>query len=77
MSPLFATIASESFAWPFADVSPTLSYEIAVPEPPKSRFEPSGRIACVVWPNRFELPPTMLSWPRFPKTVSLPAPPSM
>ena len=43
MSPLFATMASASCAWPFAEVLPASFRPTIVPEPPKMMFEPSWR----------------------------------
>lgn len=56
--------------------SPMSLRVMSVPPPPKRRSLPSGRCVASTSENRSELPPTMSSWPRLPKTTSLPPPPS-
>ena len=75
MLPLSATIVSASSECVVP--VPRSLYVAFVPAPPKMRSAPSGRCAAVVSVNSDELPPMMSSWPRPPKIVSAPPPPSM
>src|SRR5260370_36991960 len=90
ISPFWATITLEFLAWPCGEVSSACSRSSIVPEPPKIRLEPDGRLHVPAAPptsfaalhvpprlNRSELPPMMSFWPPLPKMTLLPPPPSI
>src|SRR5260370_19753199 len=90
ISPFWATITLEFLAWPCGDVSSACSRSSIVPEPPKIRLEPDGRLHVPAAPptsfaalhvpprlNRSELPPMMSFLSPLPQMTLLPPPPSM